>query len=133
AYIASAILARPDPRAVLINTFLPHVRFSEDFIGIVVACIGTSLSAYVYTWQSNQEVEEEIAIGRVRLWQRKGATRRELMHTRRDVLTGMIFSNLILYFILMATGVTLHQAGKTSIESAAEAASALEPLAGAGA
>jgi len=96
----------------------------------VVACIGTSLSAYVYTWQSNQEVEEEIAIGRVRLWQRRGATRRELMRTRRDVLAGMIFSNVILYFILMATGVTLHSAGQTNIQTAAQAASALEPLAG---
>ena len=129
-YIAAALLARPDPREVIYNTFVPHVRFDAEFLGIIVACIGTSLSAYVYTWQSNQEVEEEIAIGRVRLWQRKGATRRELMHTRRDVLTGMIFSNLILYFILMATGATLHPIGQTNIETAVEAASALEPLAG---
>jgi Mn2+/Fe2+ NRAMP family transporter len=130
AYVAAAIIARPDLRQVLQSTFVPHVRFDPEFLGIIVACIGTSLSAYVYTWQSNQEVEEEIAIGRIRLWQRKGATRRELMHTRRDVLTGMIFSNVILYFILMATGVTLHPAGKTNIETAAQAASALQPLAG---
>jgi Mn2+/Fe2+ NRAMP family transporter len=130
AYVAAAIMARPNIGEVLYNTFIPHVRFDAGFLGIIVACIGTSLSAYVYTWQSNQEVEEEIAIGRVRLWQRKGATRRELMHTRRDVLTGMIFSNVILYFILMATGATLHPAGHTNIETAAQAASALEPLAG---
>lgn len=130
AYVAAAVLARPDPVAVLTSTFVPHVHLDSAFLGIIVACIGTSLSAYVYTWQSNQEVEEEIAMGRVRLWQRKGATRRELMHTRRDVLTGMIFSNVILYFILIATGVTLHPAGKTNIETAAQAASALEPLAG---
>jgi NRAMP (natural resistance-associated macrophage protein)-like metal ion transporter len=129
-YIAAAIMARPDPVEVLRDTFIPHVRFDAEYLAIIVACIGTSLSAYVYTWQSNQEVEEEIVIGRVRLWQRKGATRRELMHTRRDVLTGMIFSNIILYFILMATGSTLHPAGKTNIETAAQAASALEPLAG---
>jgi Mn2+/Fe2+ NRAMP family transporter len=130
AYVAAAVMAHPDIRQVLFHTFVPHLRFDAAFLSIIVACIGTSLSAYVYTWQSNQEVEEEIAIGRVRLWQRKGATRRELMHTRRDVLTGMIFSNLILYFILMATGVTLNPAGHTSIETAADAASALEPLAG---
>jgi len=130
AYIAAALMARPDVDQVLYYTFVPHVRFDAAFLSIVVACIGTSLSAYVYTWQSNQEVEEEIAIGRIQLWQRKGATRRELMHTRRDVLTGMIFSNVILYFILMATGVTLHAAGRTNIETAADAASALEPLAG---
>lgn len=130
AYVGAAILARPSPVEVLYNTFVPHVRFNSRFLGIIVACIGTALSAYIYTWQSNQEVEEEIAIGRVRLWQRKGATRRELMRTRRDVLIGMIFSNIILYFILMATGATLHAAGKTNIETAAQAASALEPLAG---
>jgi Mn2+/Fe2+ NRAMP family transporter len=130
AYVAAAIMARPNLRDVLVYTFVPHVQFDGAFIAIIVACIGTSLSAYVYTWQSNQEVEEEIAMGRVRLFQRKGATRRELMHTRRDVLTGMIFSNVILYFILMATGATLHPAGHTNIETAAQAASALEPLAG---
>ena len=130
AYVAAALLARPDLNAVLYNTFVPHIRFDSEFLGIIVACIGTSLSAYVYTWQSNQEVEEEIAIGRRRLWQRRGATRRELMRTRRDVLTGMIFSNIILYFVLMATGVTLHPAGETHIETAAQAAAALEPLAG---
>jgi Mn2+/Fe2+ NRAMP family transporter len=130
AYVAAAVLARPDPGAVLYNTFVPQVRFDSAFLAILVACIGTSLSAYVYTWQSNQEVEEEIAMGRRRLWQRKGATRRELMHTRRDVLTGMIFSNVILYFILMATGATLHPAGDTNIATAAQAARALEPLAG---
>lgn len=129
AYVAAAVLAQPDLNAVLYNTFIPHVRLDTDFLAIIVACIGTSLSAYIYTWQSNQEVEEEIAIGRRRLWQRKGATRRELMHTRRDILTGMIFSNVILYFILMATGVTLHPAGQR-IETAAQAASALKPLAG---
>jgi Mn2+/Fe2+ NRAMP family transporter len=133
AYIGAALLARPDARQILYYTFVPHLRFDAAFLSIVVACIGTSLSAYVYTWQSNQEVEEEIAIGRVRLWQRKGATRRELMRTRRDVLTGMIFSNVILYFILMATGVTLHPTGHTNIETATDAASALEPLAGAAA
>jgi Mn2+/Fe2+ NRAMP family transporter len=130
AYVIAAVLARPDLGSVLYHTFVPQVRFDAAFLAIIVACIGTSLSAYVYTWQSNQEVEEEIAIGRIRLWQRKGATRRELMHTRRDVLTGMIFSNVILYFILMATGVTLHATGKTNIETAADAARALEPLAG---
>lgn len=133
AYVAAAIMAKPDPLAVLKATVFPRVELSSEFISLVVACIGTSLSAYVYTWQSNQEVEEQIAIGRRRLWQRKGATRAEMKRTSRDVLTGMIFSNVILYFILLATGLTLHPAGQTEIETAAQAAAALEPLAGAGA
>lgn len=130
AYVAAAILAKPHLREVLAGTFLPRLRFDRDFLEMVVACIGTSLSAYIYTWQSNQEVEEEIAEGKRHWWQRRGATRGELKRTRRDVLIGMIFSNLILYFIIMATGSTLHPAGQTEIKSAAQAAEALRPLAG---
>jgi Mn2+/Fe2+ NRAMP family transporter len=130
AYAAAAIMARPDLGEVLRGTFTPNIRFDSEFLSIVVACIGTSLSAYIYTWQSNQEVEEEIAVGRRHWWQRRGATRTELRRTRRDVLIGMIFSNLILYFIILSTGATLHPAGQTEIDSAAQAAQALRPLAG---
>jgi NRAMP (natural resistance-associated macrophage protein)-like metal ion transporter len=130
AYLAAAIMARPDLREVLAGTFTPRLQFNEEFFSLVVACIGTSLSAYIYTWQSNQEVEEEIAEGKRHWWQRRGATRQELRRTRRDVLVGMIFSNVILYFIVMATGATLHPAGQTEVESAAQAAQALRPLAG---
>ncbi|WP_331300737.1 Nramp family divalent metal transporter [Methylobacterium oryzae] len=133
AYVAAAILAKPDPAEILRGTLVPQIRFDADFLAMIVACIGTSLSAYIYTWQSNQEVEEEIALGRHTLRQRKGATDAELRRTRRDVVIGMLFSNLILYFIILSTGATLHQAGRTEIESAAQAAAALEPLAGAGA
>lgn len=133
AYVAAAILARPDPGEILRGTFLPRIRFDADFLSMIVACIGTSLSAYIYTWQSNQEVEEEIAQGRHSLRARKGATDAELRKTRRDVVIGMLFSNVILYFIILSTGATLHPAGQTEIESAAQAAAALEPLAGAGA
>ncbi|GJD47425.1 Divalent metal cation transporter MntH [Methylobacterium crusticola] len=130
AYVAAAILARPDPAEVLRHTLVPQLRFDADFLSMVVACIGTSLSAYIYTWQSNQEVEEEIGQGRRTLRERKGATDAELRRTRRDVLAGMLFSNVILYFIILSTGATLHPAGQTEIESAAQAAAALEPLAG---
>ncbi|WP_340317591.1 Nramp family divalent metal transporter [Rhizorhabdus argentea] len=133
AYVAAAVMARPDPLEILGATLLPRVALNSEFVSLVVACIGTSLSAYVYTWQSNQEVEEQIAIGRTRLWQRRGATRREMKRTSNDVLIGMIFSNIILYFIIMSTGLTLHPAGQTEIETAAQAAAALEPLAGEGA
>lgn len=133
AYVAAAILARPDPAEVLRGTIVPHVRFDADFLSMIVACIGTSLSAYIYTWQSNQEVEEQIARGRRTPSQRKGASEADLRRTRRDVVIGMLFSNLILYFIILSTGATLHPAGQTEIDSAAQAAAALEPLAGAGA
>lgn len=130
AYVAAAVLARPDWGEVARATVVPRIRWDSEFLMMVVACIGTSLSAYIYTWQSNQEVEEQIAEGRRRWWQRWGASRQELAHTRRDVVAGMIFSNLILYFIILSTGATLHAAGQTEIDSAAQAAAALEPLAG---
>ncbi|WAJ29379.1 Nramp family divalent metal transporter [Antarcticirhabdus aurantiaca] len=130
AYVAAAILAKPDIREVLYATVTPRIRFDAEFLSMVVACIGTSLSAYVYTWQSNQEVEEQIERGKRHWWQRRGASRGELRRVRRDVFVGMLFSNVILYFIILATGVTLHPAGQTEIETAAQAASALEPLAG---
>jgi len=133
AYVAAAILAKPDPVEVLRHTFLPRIPMTGEFLAIIVACIGTSLSAYVYTWQSNQEVEEQIAIGRTRWAQRRGATRGEMKRTSRDVLVGMIFSNMILYFIILATGLTLYPAGQHQIDTAAQAAVALEPLAGAAA
>ena len=130
AYIAAAVMARPDLMEVLRGTFMPTIAFDPEFLAILVACIGTSLSAYIYTWQSNQEVEEEIAEGKRRWWQRRGASFREMRRTRRDVLTGMIFSNIILYFIIMSTGATLHPAGQLEVETAAQAAESLKPLAG---
>jgi NRAMP (natural resistance-associated macrophage protein)-like metal ion transporter len=133
AYVAAALLAKPDPIEVLKGTFVPRVHFSSDFLAMIVACIGTSLSAYIYTWQSNQEVEDQIEQGRHTVDSRKGASDAELRNTRRDVAIGMVFSNVILYFILLATGATLHPPGHTGITSAANAAAALEPLAGEGA
>jgi Mn2+/Fe2+ NRAMP family transporter len=133
AYVIAAVLAKPDPLEVLRATVVPDVTWSPEFLALVVACIGTSLSAYVYTWQSNQEVEEQIAAGRRHPRQRRGATAREMKRTSRDVLIGMLFSNVILYFIILSTALTLYPAGQTEINSAADAASALEPLAGAAA
>jgi NRAMP (natural resistance-associated macrophage protein)-like metal ion transporter len=130
AYVAAAVLAKPDPAEVFRKTFVPHIQFTAEFLSVVVACIGTSLSAYVYTWQSNQEVEEKIAHGRRRLQDRKGASRSDLRRTRRDVIIGMTFSNLILYCIILATGATLNPAGVHDIQTAAQAAQALSPLAG---
>jgi len=130
AYVISAIIAKPDLFEVLKGTFIPTIRFDQQFLSLLVAVVGTTLSAYLYTWQSNQEVEEEIAMGRRRLEQRKGATKTELAHTRADVISGMFFSNLVMYFIILSTASTLFKAGHTEINSAAEAAEALRPLAG---
>ncbi|MBN6149429.1 Nramp family divalent metal transporter [Xanthomonas sp. AmX2] len=130
AYIGAALLAKPDPWQVLRGTFVPKIEFSKEYLSMIVACIGTSLSAYIFTWQSNQEVEDQIAAGRTTVAQRKGASAAELRRTRRDVVAGMLFSNIILYFIILSTASTLHSSGQTEIDSAAQAAAALEPIAG---
>jgi Mn2+/Fe2+ NRAMP family transporter len=129
-YVGAAIIAKPDVFDVVRETLLPRIELNQQFLSILVAIIGTSLSAYLYTWQSNQEVEEEIAIGRTRLSQRVGASQKELRSTRRDVLIGMVFANFVMYSIMLATGSTLYPAGLHDIETAAQAAEALRPIAG---
>lgn len=130
AYVGAAILAKPDLLEVIKGTFIPTIRFDQRFLSLLVAVVGTTLSAYLYTWQSNQEVEEEIAMGRRRLSQRKGATKQELQETKTDVISGMFFSNVVMYFIILSTASTLFKSGGTEINTAAEAAEALRPLAG---
>ncbi len=130
AYVGAGVLAKPDLGEVIWGTLIPTLRFDAEFLSVMVAVIGTTLSAYLFTWQSNVEVEEEILQGRTRLKQRIGATVEELRHSRRDIVVGMLFSNLIMYFIILATASTLHKAGQTDIEAAAQAAEALRPIAG---
>jgi NRAMP (natural resistance-associated macrophage protein)-like metal ion transporter len=130
AYIGSAVLAHPEIGPVLRGTFIPTIHWNKDFLTMVVAVIGTSLSAYLYTWQSNEEVEEKIAAGRRQLTDRKGTSRGELKQSMWDIIFGMFFSNTVMYFIILSTAATLFKAGKTDINSAAEAAQALRPLAG---
>jgi NRAMP (natural resistance-associated macrophage protein)-like metal ion transporter len=130
AYVGSAILAKPDLLPVLKGTFIPRIEFNRDFLTMLVAVIGTTLSAYLYSWQSNQDVEEDISLGRRRLIDRMGTTEAELRHSRHDIGFGMFFSNLIMYFILLSTAATLFKAGNHNINTAAEAAQALRPLAG---
>jgi NRAMP (natural resistance-associated macrophage protein)-like metal ion transporter len=130
AYVGSAFMAKPDIGDVLSGTFIPHIEPSREFLSIIVAIIGTSLSAYIYTWQSNEEVEEDIARGQGSVAEREGATDRELRQTKWDVLIGMGVASLVMYFTILSTGATLHQAGQTNVESAAQAAQALRPIAG---
>jgi NRAMP (natural resistance-associated macrophage protein)-like metal ion transporter len=130
AYIGASFLARPNWSEVAMGTFLPTFRFDSTFLATLVAILGTTISPYLFFWQASQEIEEEVARGRKRLWQRRGATAGELRYAAWDVAVGMFFSNTIMYFIILATAATLHQTGRTNIDSAAEAAEALRPLAG---
>lgn len=130
AYIGSAFFARPNLAEVLKGTFIPSFSFDHTFLTTLVAILGTTISPYLFFWQANQEVEEEISMGRIRLLQRKGATDKELKYEAWDTSIGMFFSNVVMYFIILATAATLFKAGKTDIKSATDAAQALRPLAG---
>ncbi len=130
AYLGSAFLAKPELLPVFKGTLIPTIHFNKEFFAMLVAVIGTTLSAYLYSWQSNQDVEEDISMGRRRLTDRIGTTEEELRHSRRDVAFGMLFSNLVMYFIILSTAATLFKVGKTDINTAADAAQALQPLAG---
>jgi NRAMP (natural resistance-associated macrophage protein)-like metal ion transporter len=133
AYIAAPFLARPHWHSVLSATFVQHVEWSSAFLATFVGILGTTISPYLFFWQASQEVEEERAQGRITLEQREGATNEELRVARTDVFTGMFFSNLVMYFIILTTAATLHAHGRANIETAREAAEALRPLAGNGA
>jgi NRAMP (natural resistance-associated macrophage protein)-like metal ion transporter len=130
AYIGSALYARPDLGEVLRGTLIPTLSLDARFMTMLVAILGTTISPYLFFWQASQEVEEEISMGRRTLKARRGATDTELRFAGVDVTAGMFFSNVVMYFIILATAATLFKAGQTDIQSAAEAAQALRPLAG---
>jgi NRAMP (natural resistance-associated macrophage protein)-like metal ion transporter len=131
AYVGSAILAQPNWRDVIRSTLIPSIHFNKEYLAMLVAVVGTTLSAYLYSWQSNLEVEEQISQGRRRLEDRAGApTKEELTYAARDIAFGMFFSNVIMFFIILSTAATLFKAGIRDVSTAAEAAQALRPLAG---
>ena len=130
AYVGSALLAHPHLTEVMRGTFLPHIRFDRETLAMIVAVIGASISAYIFTWQSNEEVEEKIARGRHTVRQRRGSTPTRLRHTLWDVVFGMTFANVVMYFIMLSTAATLFASGHRNIESAADVAMALRPVAG---
>jgi NRAMP (natural resistance-associated macrophage protein)-like metal ion transporter len=133
AYVGAGILARPAWGDVLRATFIPHMEWSARYFSVLVGVLGTTISPYLFFWQAAEEVEEERAMGRGTLRERQGATRAELRRSFTDVVTGMFFSNFVMYFVILTTAATLHASGQTNISTAREAAEALRPLAGSGA
>jgi Mn2+/Fe2+ NRAMP family transporter len=130
AYIGAALLAKPDAGAVLWHTFVPTIRFDSVFLGGLVAIIGSTFSPYLYFWQASQEVEEKVALGQRRLHQRRGTSDKELQYTAWDVNTGMIASNTVTYFVILASAATLFASGQHDVQSAEQLAVALRPVAG---
>lgn len=130
-YILSALMIRLDFTAILKDTFIPSIVISRDQIFLICAVLGTTISPYLFFWQTSQEVEEEILKGKITIAQREQSfTDKKLKKMRIDVWSGMFISNLVMYFIIMASAATLYPAGITNIQTAAEAAQALRPIAG---
>jgi Mn2+/Fe2+ NRAMP family transporter len=133
AYVITAFLARPSWTEVLRATFVPHIQLTRTYMAMLVGILGTTISPYLFFWQAAQEVEEEREQGKRTPREREGATDLELSVATTDTDTGMLYSNLVMYFIILTTGATLHLHGKHDIETAQQAAEALRPLAGGGA
>jgi NRAMP (natural resistance-associated macrophage protein)-like metal ion transporter len=129
-YIATAFMIKLDWQEVLYHSVVPSITFSVDQIIIICAILGTTISPYLFFWQTSQEVEEKILHGKTNIRLREGASHEEIKRVRTDVWSGMFLSNLVMYFIIAVTAATLHQNGITNIATAADAARALEPIAG---
>ena len=130
AYVIAALVLKPDWGAVIHDTFLPSWPHGHQAWQSLVAILGTTISPYLFFWQSSQEVEEEKAMGRRMRVQREGVTKREITDRILDVGTGTFFSNFVMYFIILTAAMALHQHGVTNIETSKQAAEALKPLAG---
>lgn len=130
AYVITAFIVKPDWTGMLHDTFIPSWPTDHAAWQNLVAVLGTTITPCLFFWQASQEVEEEKAMGRRMLAQRERATKRELLDRQLDVGVGTFFSNLVMYFIILTTALTLHAHGRLDIETSQQAAEALRPLAG---
>ena len=132
-YVVTAFLIKPDWLEVLKATLIPKINWSTDYIMTMVGFLGTTISPYLFFWQASQEVEEEILDRRssiVDFNQKPEVTGGMIKKMRMDTKVGMLFSNLMTFFILVTTAGTLNAHGIFEIENAQQAAQALRPLAG---
>ncbi len=130
AYIASALLAHLNWSDVARHAVVPHVSFNKTQLLLICGILGTTISPYLFFWQTSQEVEEEILQGKTNIPMRQATHRKDVRSMRIDVWSGMLLSNLVMFFIIAACGALLFTHGITNIKSAAQAAEALRPFAG---
>ncbi len=130
AYLLVPFVTRVDWGQALRNTLIPTMAWNGDYWMNLVALLGTTISPYLFFWQANQEIEEEIDQGKTTVRARRGTSRRELRRMRTDVLSGMLLSNVVAWFIIVTTASTLFARGITNVDSATKAAEALRPAAG---
>ena len=131
AYVATAFVVEVPWGEVLHQTLLPTLSLKSDYVVAVVAVFGTTISPYLFFWQASQEVEDQrAAAGEEPLIDAPGQARAQLRRIKVDTYIGMGFSNLVAFFIMLTAAVTLHLHGITDIQTSAQAAQALRPLAG---
>ena len=130
AYVVTGFISKPDWSLVARSTFIPTWPRNHEMWATLVAILGTTISPYLFFWQSSQEVEEEKAKGEKTVIQRRGATSQEILDRKLDVGTGTFVSNAVMFFIILTTALTLNKNGMTHIETSRQAAEALRPLAG---
>ncbi|OGK21321.1 iron transporter [Candidatus Roizmanbacteria bacterium RIFCSPHIGHO2_02_FULL_37_13b] len=130
AYVLSGLSLNLDWRHLLSLSFLPSTISSKDQIMIVCAVLGTTISPYLFFWQTSQEVEEETLRSKLANGLRSKINKRDIKKMRIDVWTGIFISNLVMYFIIATCAATLFSSGITNISTAEQAAMALKPLVG---
>ena len=132
AYVAALAFAKVSWGDALAGILLPRLSWNLDYFTTIVAIFGTTISPYLFFWQASQEAEDQRVDKTKRpLIERHYGARREFSRIRADTIIGMAFSNLIALSIIVTAAATLHASGKTDIQSSAEAAEALRPIAGA--
>lgn len=130
AYAIAFFMVNHNWQDILHSTLVPSISFNKDTLLLVVAILGTTISPYLFFWEASQEVEKKIDEGNSTIEARKSADAKTIREMRRDVYTGMSWSNLAMFFIIALAASTLHISGVTDIETTKQAAEALRPLAG---
>lgn len=130
AYVITAFVVGGNWNEILLSTIIPHVEFTPSFVMLFVAIFGTTISPYLFFWQTSEEAEEDIAKNKIKEIGEGTPTiqKKEISLMRKDVAVGMGFSQAIMWFIIITTAGTLHVHGLTDVSTADEAAQALEPL-----
>lgn len=129
-YIIAFFMIEHNWQDLAVSVFIPKITFDQDSCYLIMAVVGTTISPYLFFWEASSEVEKKIDEGQITLSARQNIGKNEISNMRRDVVSGMTYANLIMFFIIGLAASTLFQNGITNIESAADAAEALRPLAG---
>lgn len=130
AYVASALVAHLNWNDVMRHAVMPSIHFTRDQLLLICAILGTTISPYLFFWQTSQEVEDKILKGETTMASRQGTDQAAIHSMRVDVWSGMFLSNVVMFFIIAACGAILFPNGITNIQTSAQAAEALRPIAG---